>query len=69
MARGGRFVEAPVSGSKGPAQVGQLVILAAGDRTLYEDAHSCFEAMGKKTFFLGWYTCVQNVLQILIHQE
>lgn len=51
--RGGRFLEAPVTGSKKPAEQGQLVILAAGDRSLYMDAYSCFEAMGKKTFFLG----------------
>jgi 3-hydroxyisobutyrate dehydrogenase-like beta-hydroxyacid dehydrogenase len=53
MARGGRFLEAPVSGSKGPALAGELIILASGDRTLYEDATTCFQAMGKKTFFLG----------------
>ena len=29
--RGGRFVEAPVSGSKKPAADGQLIFLAAGD--------------------------------------
>jgi glyoxylate/succinic semialdehyde reductase len=31
-AKGGRFLEAPVSGSKGPAIQGQLIILAAGGR-------------------------------------
>uniref|UniRef100_H2YMD2 Cytokine-like nuclear factor N-PAC n=1 Tax=Ciona savignyi TaxID=51511 RepID=H2YMD2_CIOSA len=51
--RGGRFLEGPVSGNKKGAELGQLVILAAGDRSLYMDSYSCFEAMGKKTFFLG----------------
>ncbi|XP_078496004.1 uncharacterized protein LOC100180692 isoform X2 [Ciona intestinalis] len=51
--RGGRFLEAPLSGNKKGAEQGQLVILAAGDRSLYMDAYSCFEALGKKTFFLG----------------
>ncbi|CAK8686389.1 unnamed protein product [Clavelina lepadiformis] len=51
--RGGRFLEAPVSGNKKSAEQGKLVILAAGDRSLYMDAYSCFEALGKKTFFLG----------------
>jgi glyoxylate/succinic semialdehyde reductase len=32
LAKGGRFLEAPVSGSKGPAIQGQLIILAAGGR-------------------------------------
>merc|ERR1719389_1425747 len=43
---GGRFLEAPVSGSKGPAIAGQLVILAAGDESLYEEAAPFFEGMG-----------------------
>ena len=52
-ARGGRFLEAPVIGSKQPSSNGSLIILAAGDKTLYDDCYSCFEAMGKKTFYLG----------------
>ena len=36
--RGGRFLEAPVSGTKKPAEDGTLIILAAGDRSLYEEA-------------------------------
>lgn len=30
--KGGRFIEGPVSGSKKPAEDGQLIILAAGDK-------------------------------------
>ncbi len=52
-AKGGRFVEAPVSGSKKPAEDGTLVILAAGDRTLYDEAMPAFEKMGKKIVYLG----------------
>ncbi|KAG9138552.1 hypothetical protein Leryth_012900 [Lithospermum erythrorhizon] len=51
--KGGRFVEAPVSGSKKPAEDGQLVILAAGDKGLYEEALQAFDIMGKKSFYLG----------------
>lgn len=52
-AKGGIFLEAPVSGSKGPALQGQLVILTAGAKTLCEEAEPCFSVMGKRTFFLG----------------
>jgi glyoxylate/succinic semialdehyde reductase len=52
-ARGGRFLEAPVSGSKKPAQDGTLIILAAGDRGLFDEALPCLEKMGKKCLFLG----------------
>merc|ERR1719436_28133 len=53
VAKGGRFLEAPVSGSKGPAVQGQLVILTGGEKALQEEAQPCFDIMGKKTFFLG----------------
>lgn len=53
--RGGRFLEAPVAGSQQLSNDGMLVILAAGDRTVYEDCSSCFQAMGKTSFFLGMY--------------
>ncbi|HLE01626.1 MAG TPA: NAD(P)-dependent oxidoreductase [Bdellovibrionota bacterium] len=52
-ARGARFLEAPVSGSKKPAEEGNLVILSAGDESLHQDALPCFEKMGKKIFYLG----------------
>ncbi|XP_059901916.1 cytokine-like nuclear factor N-PAC isoform X2 [Gadus macrocephalus] len=51
--RGGRFLEAPVAGSQQLSNDGMLVILAAGDRSVYEDCGSCFQAMGKSSFFLG----------------
>jgi len=51
--KGGRFLEAPVSGSKKPAEDGQLIILAAGDKSLYDEVMPSFDVMGKKAFFLG----------------
>lgn len=32
--KGGYFLEAPVSGSKKPAEDGQLIILAAGEKVI-----------------------------------
>lgn len=52
LKRGGRYLEAPVSGTK-PAEDGTLIILAAGDRSLYEEAEPVFEKMGKKHLYLG----------------
>ncbi|KAK9281554.1 hypothetical protein L1049_004457 [Liquidambar formosana] len=51
--KNGYFLEAPVSGSKKPAEDGQLVILAAGEKALYDEAIPAFNIMGKKSFFLG----------------
>lgn len=54
-AKNGRYLEAQIQGSKTHAEEGMLVILAAGDRTLFDDCQSCFQAMGKNSFFLGNY--------------
>ncbi len=50
---GGRFLEAPVSGTKKPAEDGTLIILAAGDASLYEDTKPAFDVMGKMSPYLG----------------
>mmetsp|Transcript_11437 Transcript_11437/g.24125 ORF Transcript_11437/g.24125 Transcript_11437/m.24125 type:complete len:365 (+) Transcript_11437:57-1151(+) len=53
--KGGTFLEAPVSGSKGPAHTGQLIFLCAGSKSLFdeESVQSAFKAMGKATHFFG----------------
>ena len=52
-AAGGRFLEAPVSGTKKPAEDGTLIILAAGDEDLYGEAAPLLDIMGRKRLFLG----------------
>ena len=47
------MAQAPVAGSKKPAIDGQLVIMAAGDESLYNECTEAFDIMGKKHFFLG----------------
>lgn len=53
LARGVLFLEAPVAGSRKPAEDATLTIMAAGDRILYDKAYPLFAAMGKKILFLG----------------
>ncbi len=48
---GGRFLEAPVSGSKKPAEDGTLVFLCSGDESLYNEAAPALQLMGKKSFY------------------
>ncbi|KAG0504010.1 hypothetical protein HPP92_004082 [Vanilla planifolia] len=48
--KGGRFLEAPVSGSKKPAEDGQLVILAAGDKVLYDEVVPAFNVLERRLF-------------------
>ncbi len=47
------FVDAPVSGSKGPAQAGQLLILASGPPQAEAVVHPAFSAIGRKTIWVG----------------
>lgn len=50
---GALFLEAPVSGSKKPAEDGKLIFLTAGDKSLYETAAPLLDIMGKSRFYLG----------------
>lgn len=47
------FVDAPVSGGDGPAQDGQLTILASGDETLSQRLAPVFDAIGRRTVWVG----------------
>jgi 3-hydroxyisobutyrate dehydrogenase len=47
------FVDAPVSGTKQPAEEGQLVVLASGPRDARERVKPIFDAVGGKTVELG----------------
>src|SRR6202042_844692 len=47
------FVDAPVSGSKGPAEAGQLLILASGPPGAARAADPVFSVLGRKTTWLG----------------
>jgi 3-hydroxyisobutyrate dehydrogenase len=47
------FVDAPVSGSQGPAEAGQLTILASGPQWLREAVAPVFAALGRATVWLG----------------
>lgn len=53
-ARGARFLEAPVSGSKVPAQDGSLIFICAGDRAVFDAlADNDLQAMGKAARYYG----------------
>ena len=47
------FVDAPVSGSKGPAEAGQLLVLASGPAAAEPVVAPAFAAIGRKTVWLG----------------
>lgn len=47
------FVDAPVSGTRGPARNGQLVVLASGPERARATAQPVFDAVGQKVMWLG----------------
>jgi 3-hydroxyisobutyrate dehydrogenase len=47
------FVDAPVSGSQAPARTGQLLILASGPDQARPGVTPVFEALGRRTLWLG----------------
>jgi 3-hydroxyisobutyrate dehydrogenase len=47
------FFDAPVSGSQGPAEAGQLIILASGPSWMREAVDPVFAALGRATTWLG----------------
>ncbi len=48
-----RFVDAPVAGTVRPAEKGELIIFAGGREEDLIDLTPIFNAVGKKTFYLG----------------
>lgn len=51
--RGLLYVDAPVLGTKQPAEEGQLVVLASGPEAPRERLEPFFDAVGKRTIWLG----------------
>jgi 3-hydroxyisobutyrate dehydrogenase len=47
------YVDAPVLGTKGPAEQGQLVVLASGEDVALDRLAPLFDAVGSKTIRLG----------------
>ena len=47
------FVDAPVAGTKAPAEQGALTVLASGPADVRETADAVFDAVGKQTHWLG----------------
>ncbi len=47
------YVDAPVLGTKGPAEGGQLIVLASGPEEVRAKCEPVFEVVGSKTVWLG----------------
>ena len=64
-AAGVAFVDAPVSGTKQPAEQGKLVVLASGPEAVRERVDPVFDAVGAKTVWLGEAGSAQRLKLVL----
>lgn len=54
IARGGRYLEASMIGNgKQQAEEGNLILVLAGDKSLFDDCKSTFQAISSHAFYLG----------------
>jgi 3-hydroxyisobutyrate dehydrogenase len=51
--RGATFVDAPVLGTKGPAEAGELVVIGSGPDDVHGRAEPVFDAVGSRTVWVG----------------
>lgn len=51
--RGIEFVDAPVLGTKQPAEEGKLVVMASGPERLHDRLEPVFDAVGQRTMWVG----------------
>ena len=70
-AKNRRFLEAPVSGSKGPAATGTLIFLCAGSKDLFDEIeNNGLNVMGKASHFfsttVGFGTRAKSVVNSLM---
>jgi len=69
---GYQFLDAPVVGTKAPAQNGQLLFLVGGPQVAVQQAQPLFEAMGRKTLHMGGHgqgSAMKMLVNMLLAQS
>ncbi len=51
--KGIRFLDAPVAGTRTPAEKGELLVLVGGDADTVAECQPCFDVVGRKTIHVG----------------
>lgn len=52
---GGKYLEAQLLGNRNQAEFGTLIVIAAGDHSVFRECHSCFKVIARHTFHLSKY--------------
>ncbi|AJT42933.1 3-hydroxyisobutyrate dehydrogenase [Psychromicrobium lacuslunae] len=61
------LVDAPILGSKAPAENAQLVVLAAAEESLHDAVTPVFEAIAKKTLWVGDQPGGASALKVVVN--
>ncbi|GFU44208.1 putative oxidoreductase GLYR1 homolog [Trichonephila clavipes] len=68
--KGGRYLEACMTGTRTAANLGKLFIVASGDRYVFEECASCFHAIAENALFvsttIGISSKLSNTLSMCI---
>lgn len=65
--RGIALVDAPVLGTKQPAEQGKLVVMAAGPEGLRERVQPIFDAVGQRTMWIGDAIGKASLLKVVVN--
>jgi 3-hydroxyisobutyrate dehydrogenase len=61
------FYDAPVQGTRGPAEQGQLIIIASGNLSQREAIQPIFDAIGKRTLWVSEQSGVSSKLKLALN--
>lgn len=66
--KGGRYLEAPVLTCSIPKQIeeGKLVAMVSGDRSLFDDCGTCFEAICSHVYFLSENAGIASKMNVVV---
>lgn len=62
-----KYYDAPVQGTKGPAEQGKLVIIASGPEDYKDTAQSVFDAIGQRTVWVSNESGVSSKLKLALN--
>lgn len=72
IGRGQRFMDAPVGGSKAPAEAGQLLVMAGGAKADFDQMQPVFDCVGKVAFHVGGHgqgSAMKMVVNLMLGQS
>ena len=70
--RGVRFLDAPVAGTRGPAERGELSFMVGGEKLAFEECRPLLEAMGRSVRHMGEVgtgTSMKMVVNVVLAHE